>query len=112
MYLTDFAIVKAKYVEILSYFPENHEATINSLQNRLSDSDICEILSLTSGQNQKLLNFLILRLKSKEDLLDFCDDLEKIDGASPSLKTIAEMLRKGAYVHVTLLYTVTLQSHS
>ena len=106
--LTDFAIVKAKYAEILSCFPENFEATINCLQNYLSDSDICNILSLTSDQNQKLLNLLILRLKNKEDLLDFCDNLEKIDGASPSLKDIAEQLRKRKYVHMhitTLLLT-------
>ena len=71
---------------------------MNCLQNYLSDSDICEILSLASGQNQKILNFLILRLKNKEDLLDFCVSLEKIDGASPSLKIIAEQLRKGTCV--------------
>ena len=93
--LSDFAIVKDKYVEILSSFPENFEGTISCLQSHLSDDDICEILSLTTGQNQKLLNFLILRLESKEGLLDFCDSLEKISGASPSLKNIAEQLRKG-----------------
>ena len=99
---TDFAIVKAKYAEILSCFPENFEATINCLQNYLSDSDICEVLALASGQNQKLLNLLILRLKNKEDLLDFCDNLEKIDGASPLLKTIAEQLRKSMYVYYNI----------
>lgn len=93
--LIDFAIVKAKYIDILSCFPENYEATIGCLQSHLSDSDICEVLSMTSGQNQKLLDFLILKLKSKEDLLDFCDNLEKIDGALPSLKTLVAQLRKG-----------------
>ena len=93
--LIDFAIVKDKYTDILSCFPENYEATIGCLQSHLSDSDICEVLSMTSGQNQKLLDFLILKLKSKEDLLDCCDNLEKIDGALPSLKTIVEELRKG-----------------
>lgn len=102
----DFATVKAKYVEILSCFPKNYEATINCLQNCLSDANICEILSMTSDQNQKLLDFLILRLKNKEDLLDFCDNLEKIDDGSPSLKTIAEELRKGTYAHAYKLNTI------
>ena len=103
--LADFATVKAKYAEILSCFPENHEGTINCLQNCLSDADICEVLSLTSGHNQRLLNLLILRLKNKEDLLDFCDSLEKIDGTPSSLKTIAEQLRKGTHTH-TQLYSI------
>ena len=79
---------------------------MNCLQNHLSDSDICKILSMASGQNQKILNFLILRLKNKEDLLDFCDSLEKIDGASPSLKIIAEQLRKGTSITATYVFIV------
>ena len=98
MCLVDFAIVKVKYADILSCFPENYEGTISCLQNYLSDADICELLSLTSGHNQRLLNLLILRLKSKEDLLDFSDGLEKINGASSLLKTIAEQLRKGTHI--------------
>ena len=96
----DFAIVKAKYIEILSYLPENYEAMIGSLQEYLSDSQICDILSVTSGHSQKILNCLILRLKSKEDLLDFCDHLEKVQGAHASLKVIVEQLRKGIEVQL------------
>ena len=111
--LSDFAIVKDKYVEILSCFPENFEGTISCLQNHLSDDDICKILSLTTGQNQKLLNFLILRLiKSKEGLLDFCDSLEKISAASPSLKNIAEQLRKGNYVDAFMYIAIYVCTHT
>ena len=91
----DFAIVKTKYTEILSCLPENYEAMMGSLQDYLSDSQICDILSLTAGHTQKILNCLISQLKNKEDLLDFCDRLEKIREASPSLKAIVEQLRKG-----------------
>ena len=93
--LIDFAIVKAKYHEIIACLPENHEAMIASLLNHLSDSQICDILSLTAGQAQKILNCLILRLKSKEDLLDFCDSLEKVPEAPGSLKDLIVQLRKG-----------------
>jgi len=68
---------------------------MGKLQNYLSDSDICEILSLSFGHNQKILNCLILKLKSKEDLLDFCDRLEKVEETGTSLKIIAEQIRKG-----------------
>lgn len=102
MFCTDFSTVKAKYTEILSCLPENYEAMIGSLQNYLSDSQICDILSLTSGHTQKILNCLILRLKTKEDLLDFCDQLEKIQGVSTSLKVIAEQLRKGINFYLNM----------
>ena len=100
----DFAIVKAKYVEMIVCLPVDYEATIAGLQRNLSDSEICEILSMTSGHNQKTLNCLILKLKSKEDLLDFCDCLENVNGAHPVLKLITGQIRKGNYwIHT---YTV------
>ena len=91
----DFAVVKTKYTEILSSLPENYEVMMGSLQDHLTVSQICDILSLTAGHTQKILNCLILQLRNKEDLLDFCDHLEKIQEASPSLKVIIEQLRKG-----------------
>jgi len=36
-----------------------------------------------------------MQLKKKEDLLDFCANLEKIPGAPPSLITTVKELRKG-----------------
>ena len=96
---TDFAILKTKYNEILSHLPEKHEALIASLQDHLSDSQICDILSMTTGHTQTIINCLILQLKRKEDLLDFCDKLEKIQEAPDSLKDVIEKLRKGRYVH-------------
>ena len=83
---------------MLECFPDNFEATLGALQNSLNDSQICDILSLTTGHNQNILNCLIMKLKSKEDLLDFCDNLEKIPEASSSLQNIVEQLRKGMSV--------------
>ena len=99
----DFAIVKVKYTEIVASLPENHEAMIANLQDCLSDSQICEILSLTTGHTQKILNCLILKLKSKEDLLDFCDNLGKIQEAPVSLKVVVEQLRKGTELYTNYL---------
>ena len=79
-----------------------------NLQDCLSDSQICDILSLTAGHAQRILNCLISQLKSKEDLLDFCDNLEKVQEDADSLKVIVEQLRKGiklqsdfSYVNIT-----------
>ena len=91
----DFTLLKVKYTEILSSLPREYEAILGSVQNSLSDSQICDILSLTTGHNQKILNCLIMQLKKKEDLLDFCANLEKIPGAPPSLITTVKELRKG-----------------
>ena len=55
LFCTDFAILKAKYNAILSHLPERHEALIASLQDNLSDSQICDILSVTTGHSQKYL---------------------------------------------------------
>ena len=91
----DFAIVKSKYAEMIACLPEDYETTIVSLQSYLTDSEICEILSMTSNHNQKTLNYLILKLKSKEDLLDFCDCLENVKEAHPVLQLIIQQIKKG-----------------
>jgi len=86
-----------KYTEILANLPKEYEAILGSIQSSLSDSQICNILSLTTGHSQKILNCLIMQLKKKEDLLDFCANLEKIPGVSPSLTATLKELRKGMY---------------
>ena len=91
-------LLRAKYTEILVCFPENYGATIQCLQNYLGDSDIAEIVSLSSGHNQKILDCLVQKVKREEDLLDFCEILEKISGAPPLLKQIVEQIRKGTYI--------------
>ena len=102
---TGLDVLHAKYAEILACFPENYGATVNSLQNYLSDTDMCVILSLSSGHNQKILDCLIQKVKRKEDLLDFCDSLEKISGAPPLLTLIVEQIRKGEHecIHIHVL---------
>ena len=103
-------LLRAKYTEILACFPENYGATIQCLQNYLDDSDIAEIVSLSSGHNQKILDCLVQKVKREEDLLDFCEILEKISGAPPLLKLIVEQIRKGTYISAyvpTYMYAYT-----
>ena len=97
-----YCIVREKYNEIITCLPDNYEAMMGSLQDHLSDFQICDILSMTAGHSQKILNCLILQLKNKEDLLDFCDHLEKVQEGAGSLKVIVEQLRKGTELQQTL----------
>ena len=96
---TGLELLRAKYTRILACFPENYGTTIQCLQNYLGDSEVAEIVSLSSGHNQKILDCLIRKVKRDEDLLDFCEVLDKISGAPPLLKLIVEQIRKGAYMH-------------
>ena len=98
-----FDLLQAKYAEILACFPENYGSTIECLQSYLGDSNVAEIISLPSGHNQKILNCLIQKVKREEDLLDFCEVLDKISEAPPLLKLIVEQIRKGMY---TCMYYV------
>ena len=98
IFFTDFASLKVKYADILMSLPKDFRATLESVQTSLSDTQICDILSLTRGHNQKILNCLILQLKKKEDLLDFCALLENIPRGLPTLIATVKELRKGMYV--------------
>lgn len=92
-------LLQARYAEILACFPENYGSTIECLQSYIDDSDIAQIVSLPSGHNQKILDCLIQKVKREEDLLDFCEVLDKISEAPPLLKLIVEQIRKGTYIH-------------
>ena len=95
LHVSDFFILKKRYAEILACLPEKFEATVNVLQEVLDPSQLWEILSATSGHNHKILNALIMRIKSREDMLDFFDNLEKIPDTPPLLTLLIEQLRKG-----------------
>jgi len=77
--------------------PDDYEQSVGKLQNHISDDQICDILTCTSNWqagNNKILNCLIEKLTCKEDLLDFCDQLEKIT-TSNDLIVIIEELKTG-----------------
>ena len=48
-----------------------------------------------------ILDCLIDRMKCKEDLLDLCDQLDRLTSTSPELMHLINELRKGTYIYVT-----------
>ena len=77
--------------------------TVSKLERHLTDTDIANILSSsnTTVANKKILDSLIIRMKCKEDLLDLCDQLEKITG-SPRMNNIVNDLRNGMCIHTVV----------
>ena len=73
--------------------------TVSKLERHLTDNEITEILSAPNPilANKKILDSLIIHMKCKEDLLDLCDQLEKIRG-SHDMNNIINDLRNGMCV--------------
>ena len=76
--------------------PDDYEQSIGKLQSHISDDQICIILSCSNFKvaNKRILNYFIAKLKCKEDLLDLCDQLEKI-ATSHDLMVIVRDIRTG-----------------
>ena len=93
----DFAVVKSKYAEIIQLLPKNFEQTLERLQVHLSDDQICSALSCSSSyaSNKLILDYLIHKMKRKEDLLDLYDQLDRLTDVSPNLTQLLNELRKG-----------------
>ena len=73
--------------------PDDYEQSIGKLQNHFSDEQICDILCSSNCKvaNNKILNCLVEKLKCKEDLLDLCDQLEKITASHDLLAIIVDI---------------------
>ena len=73
--------------------------TVSKLERHLTDTDIVDIISSPSETfaNKMILDSLIMQMKCKEDLLDLCDQLEKIS-VSPDMNRIIHDLRNGMCV--------------
>lgn len=76
--------------------PSNYEMSIEKLQNCISDDAICRIFS--SGDaitaNKVLLDCLIEKMNHREEILDLCDQLERIN-TSEQLNLLVNELRSG-----------------
>ena len=60
--------------------PNDYELTVGKLLNYINDDQICAILSSGNSTiaNKLILDCLIERMTCREELLDLCDQLEKI----------------------------------
>ena len=102
--LIGFDEVKLHYNKILQLMPDDHLETVSKLQEYFSDDEIASVLEEKDSKvaNKRILDSLIQRMKVREEMLDFCDQLEKIS-KSQELKAITSEIQKGK-VSTALLY--------
>ena len=95
-YLTEFTVLRAHYHTVLCLMPDDYELTVEKLLNYISDDQICVILSSSNSTiaNKIILDCLIERMSSREDLLDLCHQLENII-TSQDLKIVINEIRSG-----------------
>ena len=86
-----------KYEEILECFPKEFHQSLQKLQDKLSDDQICTVLNCSSSHtaNKMIIDFLIDNMKCKEDLLDLCDQLDRLTDISPDLQHHINEIRQG-----------------
>jgi len=79
--------------------PDDYMNTVNQLERHLTGDHIGSVLECDSvfTANQKILDYLIEQLNEKEDVLDLCSWLSRIDDA-PLLTTAIEDLKKGVLI--------------
>ena len=94
--ITDFTKLKAHYHTILRLMPDDYELTVGKLVNCINDDKICTILSSSNSTvaNKIILDCLIERMRYREELLDLCDQLEKIT-TSHDMKIVINEIRLG-----------------
>lgn len=89
--------------------PDDYVQTISKLQECFSDKELAIILDTNDFKlaNKTILDCLIEKLKNTEEILDFCDQLEKIS-TSQELKAIIHEIQKGNfYAHWQYIYVHT-----
>ena len=103
----DFSLLKSKYHEILKCLPKDFHQSLQKLQDKFSDDQICTILNCPSSPtaNKMIFDCLIDNMKCREDLLDLCDQLDRLTDISPNLKHIMTELRKGCLSNVCFCIT-------
>ena len=102
-FILDFSQLKSHYHAIVQLMPDDYEQSIGILQNHISDDQICDILCSSNYRiaNNKILNCFVKKLSCEEDLLDLCDQLEKI-AAAHDLKEILKKIRSGILLYVCM----------
>lgn len=83
--------------KILENLPDDYEATLGILQDNFTDESIVAVLSCDSVReaNRTMLNTLVETVHSTEDVLELCEQLEKINGPADLFDTLM-LMKQGA----------------
>ena len=102
--LVDFIEIKIHYDGILHLMPKDYSQTLNLVKQDITDDEMACILEIDNPDlaNRKILNCLIQKMKNREQMLDFCDQLEKVI-TSQDLKKITDEIKTGN-LRVSIMY--------
>ena len=83
--------------------PDDYMNTVSQLERHLTGDHIGSVLECRDvfTANQRILDCLIEQIKTKEGLLDFCDQLNSLTNA-PTLTAITQDINKGNHMVKTL----------
>ncbi|XP_065882545.1 uncharacterized protein [Dysidea avara] len=89
----EFVVLNSNYVNLLRSFPEDYASCLNAVIEYITDEQTVLILDSPTPlvANQRILNCLIKQIKSKVEIVTFCDYLDKIENAK--LSQAVEKLR-------------------
>ena len=76
--------------------PDDYEITVGKIQDYITDDQISAILgtSNSSVANKMIVDCLIERISCGEELLDLCDQLEKIASLN-EMKSVTKEIKLG-----------------
>ena len=88
-------MLNSNYVNLLQSFPEDYAACLNAVIEHITDEQTVLILdsSTSLAANQRILNCLIEQIRSKVEIITFCDYLDKVGNVK--LSQAVEKLRNG-----------------
>ena len=106
-FFTAVQLVRSKHDAILQCLPVDYEKTLQAVQDHLSDEQICIVLSSSdySSANKVMLDCLLVKMNCTGNLLEFCDQLEKILPLSTDkglLTSIIAEFRRSMYIKIML----------
>ena len=91
-------LTQVQFNKILENLPDDYEATLGILQDNFTDESIAAVLSCDSVReaNRTMLNTLVETVHGTEDVLELCEQLEKINGSADLFDTLM-LMKQGVY---------------
>ena len=93
-------LLKSRFDDMIHSLPSDYEKTLQVVQDHLTDDQICEVLTSPNHTvaNTAIMNCLIEKVKCTGDIVELCNQLDKITLLLPKpgvLLSVAAELRKG-----------------
>ena len=89
-------LIRSKYASILQCLPNDYGKTLQAVQDHFTDEEICVVLSSSdcNSANRTILDFLVQKASNTENLLQFCEQLEKIMSLLNDPEVLGNIIRE------------------